>query len=181
VSLRLDKSPHLGESTCSTCHQLFMCYVQLLPWLAHCWFSSRPRRPLPSTLTQSYHIKFGDKLPLRSWQIRTPHRNMLKTAHVSSLCLIPAKAFTHTSLIYHLSGCLWDASIDVAIRNFQGWKVRLLGKNSRNYRKGWIDTLISNWKGFLPFKTSCHILNVTEYKFNDAFRCQSILLPISLC
>ncbi|KAK1888062.1 Coiled-coil domain containing protein 171, partial [Dissostichus eleginoides] len=37
--------------------QLLMCWVQLLPRPIHCWFSSRPRSPLPSTLTHSYRIK----------------------------------------------------------------------------------------------------------------------------
>lgn len=39
VSLRLDKSPCLDQSTCCTCHQLFMLCVQLLPWLTLCCFS----------------------------------------------------------------------------------------------------------------------------------------------
>lgn len=130
MSLRLDKGPCLEESTCSTCHQLLMCCVQLLPWLDHRWFSSRPWSPLPSTLTQSYHIKVGDKCPLRSWLIITPHHNtsqQLMTAQNTSfqqgLWCMPALLTTNR-------GWVVDASAGCAIRDFPGKEVRSLGQNN---------------------------------------------------
>lgn len=60
MSIRLNESPHLVASTCCTCHQLLMYCMQLLPWLIHGWFRSRPWSPSPHTTTPSYHIKVGD-------------------------------------------------------------------------------------------------------------------------
>lgn len=140
MSLRLDKSSRLEESTCSTCHQLLMCCVQLLPWLARRWFSSKPRSPLPSTLTQSYHIKAGDKWPLRSWLIITPHHNTSQRLMTAQNILFQPGLWCMPALLTANWRWVLDASACCAIRDFPGREVRSLGHdNAEITGKGWME------------------------------------------
>ena len=159
VSLKTDKSVHLEESTCSTCHRLLMCCVQLLPWLARRWFSSRPWSFLPSTLTQSYHIKVGDKWPPRSWHIITPHHNAsqrIMTAQRSSEHLVQARTLMHASLINHN----WRLSVGyellgVQLGISQVGRYGLLGQKQQLKFQGkeWMDLLLGSHSG--PMIQSC--------------------------
>ena len=119
-----------------------MCWVQLLPRQIHYWFSSRPRSPLPSTLN-SYRIKVGDKWPLRSWLIITPHHStsssswQLRAAQnisfQSELWCVPALLTTN-------GGWVLDASADCAIRDFPGGEVRSWGQNNAEMTgRRWMD------------------------------------------